>query len=214
MKKIFFAIAAIAMALTSCTIRMNENKDGADGEKVTKILDLKDFSDITVSGEAEIEFTEDSVCKVEFVGKEKVFEKVDIKVENGTLNVSWKDKKPAFIGKNDGYTLRVSAPKLYSLKVAGACDFEADHITADGFSLSISGAGDVEIGKLKADIVTFVIEGAGDIDAVLDNCGDVMVAVTGAGDVKLKGKARSLKKDVAGVADIDIHNLELTTPQQ
>lgn len=213
MKKIFFAIAAIAMALTSCTIHMKDNKEGAAGEKVTKLLDLKDFSAIKVSGAADIEFTEDSVYKVEFVGKEKVFEIVDIKVYNGTLYVSWKDKKPMFFG-NDGYTLRVSAPKLNALEVSGACEFEAGSLTADDFSLYISGAGDVKIGKLKAGNVSINVEGAGDIDAGLDNCGDVKVNIQGAGDVKLKGKARSLKKDVAGVADLNTRNLELATPQQ
>jgi len=207
MKKIFFAIVAVAMVMTSCSIHFKDSKDTKDAkEKVTKTLNLKDFTRIQVSGSADIEFTQDSVFKVEVTCTNKALENAEIKVEDGTLVISSK-KNNKFFNNSEEYDLRISAPMLNSVSVAGACDFDADNITADDFSASIAGAGAFDIEKLKANNVSFSISGAGDIEAFLDNCGSVDVTVAGAGNVDLRGQVHQLNKHVSGMADVNTNKL-------
>lgn len=230
MKKLDFIIVAFALLFASCTIHMGEK--GEDSTKIIKAYDLTDFYGITLIGSGDIEFTQDSVYKVEVEASEGVISRMEISVEDGNLNITpdsdAKEKNSkVFVMKSGKYAVRISAPTLRSVLIVGSGDFDCEKpLTTDSFSLQVVGSGDICFNSITASNITASVVGSGDIDftakdvettdiriagsgdvtANLNSCGVVKVAVDGSGDITLKGDVRSLKKEKG---DIDTSGLKI-----
>lgn len=199
--------ALLSLLFTSCTIHVGEKK--SDEKKTSQQLDLKDFNKIQIAGEAEIDFSQDSIFKVEVSTTKEGFEKMQFYVKDSTLCLCSKDGGKLQIKNLPEYKLHITAPDLKGVHVSGACEFKSYKINTTEFSAHVSGAGEFDIKNLTAEKVDFSISGAGEIDAHLVDCGDVEVNVSGAGVIELSGNARSFKEHHAGIADINTKGLKI-----
>lgn len=199
-------MALISLLFSSCTIRVNNE---TNKPKSTKQFDLKDFNKIHISGNAEIEFIQDSIYKVEVTTTDKGFEILNLEVKDNTLHMDYNDKGRIIINNGPSYKLTVTAPDLQDVTVSGACKLKVQKITTSEFSITTSGASEIDIKNLTAEKVSFSTSGASDIKAHLADCGDVEVQVSGAGNVKLTGNAHSINESTSGVTAIDTKGLKI-----
>jgi len=113
-------------------------------------------------------------------------DKIETKVENGTLIVRFEDEKKFWKNWNgDKMKLKVyiSVKTLDKLNVSGACDvYMEDGISADDLSITLSGASDLK-GKVNAKKLTIDISGASDI-TLNGNAANVDIEASGASDFK------------------------------
>lgn len=207
-KNMAVVITALATILfSSCTIHVGEKK--SDEKTTAKQFDLKDFNKIQISGEADIDFAQDSIYKVEASTTTEGFEQMELTVKDSTLCLSRKGNGKFVLKNGNSVKLRITAPDLKAIHVSGACEFDSYKINTSEFSAHVSGAGEFDIKNLTAEKVDFSISGAGEVEAHLIDCGDVEVSVSGAGDIELSGNARSFTKHTSGVASINTNGLEI-----
>ena len=156
------------------------------GEYV-KQFDVKDFTQIKISGAYVVKIQRGDVFKVTADGREDDVEKLEIKVENNRLRVE-NPAKINLLGSNRRIGLTITLPMLKALDLAGATVSRVE-----GFN----NAGDLDV-----DI-------AGVSKAVLNlNAQRLDLSVSGASKVVLRGKANTLNADLAGACSLDATALQ------
>ena len=174
------------------------------GKVMTKTLTLDDFTHINLEGNADIKFRQGDELSVEAYGNEHAINGNDIKVVDGTLQVSL---KPNADKRQPTIRLTITAPTLESIHVSGAGDIELKDTIDLGndLDISISGAGDVEIDRLKAKSFSLQISGAGDITAQKIKCKKKAdISISGNGDMKADVKANDIQVTISGAGDADL----------
>ena len=114
--------------------------------------------------------------------------------------------------------------------IQGAGDLEMFKMKATSFDFVMEGAGDAHIreGKVQGDAAVVVIgageakmafdcanldvqsDGAGNIDLTTNCKGTIIAKSVGVGDIELKGSAKKLVKQKAGLAHINSKKLEVS----
>jgi len=220
----------VAMIFSSCTIRVSSDKD--NGPKITKEYNLKDFTQMLITGSATVEYVQDSVYSVSVEDSEKALEDLDIKVKEGTLVVGKKDKsddRHIFIGTINGqYKVTVHSPELVAVTVAGAGEFKSEKIAYNTLQIQVNGSGDIDVkefegNSLKAQVAgsgdinlgaknvaetEIAIAGSGDINANFTDCGTVKANIAGSGDITLSGNVEKVETGIAGSGNINQDNLK------
>ena len=211
MKKIL-SILSVAVLAASCqfvsvsgaardaqTVKFN-------GPVVTDTLNLKDFQTILVNGQGDVTFVQDDEFLVVLTANEGVAEKLDCRVEKGTLILE-PEKEYRIRAKK--YAFEVHAPYLTRLTVNGAADLKlGPYADEEDLRLEVNGAGDVSCQQVNVPKLKIVVNGAGDIDALDIQVDELVVEVNGAGDAKLTGEARKAILHLSGAGDIDASRLK------
>ena len=221
MKKTF-AIILTAVALTGCfNIKVKDGlltvsdeaieiasikKIKSEGPAVRKAYEAADFSSVKITGAYDMVFTQGDSALVEVEAAENIHEYLDVKVDDGTLILSTKEK--VNVDKVKAY---VTNPALAGLGINGAGDVDIEGpVKTDDFAIEINGAGDVSVGKLSCKDMTVKINGAGDLDIKDVDCNDISIKINGAGDATLSGKAVNVEASINGVGEIDAKGLDVS----
>lgn len=212
MKKAIYALAASAIlfSLTSCVIEKRHASDGSlNGGYVSRSEAIKPFSELYVSGYAEIIFTQGPTDSVRIEASKETVDLVTVEQDGETLYISKKNspKKINLWGSDDHIYVYLASPNLEKLNLSGANDFTVnDSLLTDNFDVVIAGAGDLKINKLVAsNSVTVSLSGAGDAD--LDNltAKSFVLNMSGAGDVDAKiHDTQTVKVGISGAGDADL----------
>ena len=221
MKKTF-AIILTAVALTGCfNIKVKDGlltvgdetvelaslkKIKSEGPAVKKAYEAADFSSVKISGAYDLVFTQGDSAAVVVEAAENIHGYLDVKVDNGTLILSTKEKVNV-----DKVKVYVTNPALEELGINGAgdVDFEGPVKIGD-LAIEINGAGDVSAEKLSCKNLGVKINGAGDLDIKDIDCNDICIKINGAGDATLSGKAANVEATINGVGEIDASGLEVS----
>lgn len=232
----FIPLVAAAVLTVSC-FHVNPNyKSGKKavtihGEVASRVLDLKDFTNILAEGSPDITLHQSDSFRVVVRTHEDLFEWLDYRVENGTLEIRTKEGHPFRMIKE--YAVEVSAPAFEIIRVNGASDIlmpdgydredgqltflikgsgdvKLGRIRCVQFTAQVEGAGDLQVKSLVTKCMSVGVKGAGDVDAgEIDVDGRVDVQVVGAGDVRLAGHAASCSVKVKGAGDADVRHLKV-----
>lgn len=204
---ICLCISALCMA--ACNFSVSHTKDGfRDSEKwgkvVTKTIEVQPFSEIILSGNVDIRFTQGDTLKVEAYGNEKAIESKNITSNNNILIVSKKEDAP-----NNAPTIKllITAPSLERVNVTGAgdIDFKGEIVLEGNLDLNVSGAGNVNINKLVCNDLDIKITGAGDVTANKITSQKATIQTCGAGDVDASIKATDILLTISGAGDADLN---------
>ncbi len=209
MKKAIYAAAASALilSLSSCVIEKRHASDGSlNGDFVSRSEAIKPFSELWVSGYAEIIFIQGPTDSVRIEANKEIVDLVTVEQDGETLSISKKNAYWKFnlLGKDDRIFIYLASPNLEKLTLSGANDFTVkDSLLTDNFDVVISGSGDLDINKLVAsNTVKLSVSGAG--DANLDNvtAKSFILNMSGAGDVDAKiHDAQTVKVGISGAGD-------------
>ena len=251
MKKYIFLpiaiVAAIATILfTSCTISVRSNGVEIEaGEKTTETRNLEEFNQIRVGGNMNIEFVTSDSSYIEIEAGKNILPHIKTEINDKILKIKLDNKSgnPYYSKEerilhfqtgdviNEGdIKVKVFAPTVEELHLAGAVDFKSDSITSEKFVLEVAGRSDTDIKSLscknmKIDIagssdmklkvngaqnVELSVAGQSDADITFDKCNRAGISIAGAADIKLKGTLNILDKHIAGAASINTDELKLT----
>lgn len=145
---------------------------------------VEPFREIEISGNIELEFTQDSVKSVKVSAPENSIGQVITKVENGVLKV-YSEK----VFMNRSIRLFVSNDSLYSMKASGASRVRTTNtLNAKSLDIEASGASNV-----KMDL---------NISSVVD------VEANGASYCDLDGTANFIKVDASGASKVEADQLK------
>jgi len=224
MKKysLFFSVLFLSL-MVSFTADAQWNKWGkgvsGEGKRVTKTLDLEEFSGIGVSIGAEIHLRQGNKQKVEIKAQQNIIDLIDTEIRNDKWRVRL--EKGTNLKRHDGIDVYITLPMIDELSVAGAGSIvgETDFNDVDDLEVSIAGSGDIMLNGSGEDLEVS-IAGSGDIDLAgfkVDDCevsiagsgdceinvsGSLQVSIAGSGDVKYKGNPDKVKSSIAGSGDV------------
>lgn len=186
-RTLFFLIVAV-LAMTSAQTTYAQQRI------TTKDYNVSAFSVIESNVVGNIEFTYSPNTQVEATGNQEFVDNLVIKVENGVLKLSKKNKidrenffKRFTPSKKSNLKIRIGAPVLTEIRSKGVSDFTAESIDTDKFSIVSDGVGNVNLKNVT--------------------CDELTVRSKGVGNVVLKGKTETLSIKSDGVGDIEARDL-------
>lgn len=209
------AILMSGLAVAACSMGANAQEDegsaGRSGTPVQKSFALSGFDAVGSAGSQDVIVTVGGQHSVRAEGDSEVIERLDIKVEDGTLKIGHKKGSnwPIGWGKDRPKTrIFVTLPAIRSAAVAGSGDMKIDKVQGDAFAASVAGSGDIEIAQMQVGEAKFSVAGSGDIKAA-GTAQRSSASVAGSGDIDAGGvQVRTASVSIAGSGDIRIHASE------
>jgi hypothetical protein len=212
---LFGLIVAIGIAFAAVKVAFGsldavfDNHVGADdeggGSEISRSYDdLKDFDKIDAAGVYDLDVTVGPAFSIALKGSEREMNRVEVKVENGTLVLERNDEgRDIHIGKHMGVKATVTLPALKGFEASGVVDGDIKGVNADSFKVDLSGVGDVNLqgtcGALDVDV-----SGVGDLDAEKLECKSVVVDVSGVGSASVFA-SDSADATISGMGEISIY---------
>lgn len=185
------------------TIISNSGKDNGNKETISKTYNLKDFNKLSVSGFANIHFTQSDSYEIKTEGSPRLVNEIKIRVKDNTLKVGFENNK-IINGNNEHLNIYIKAPNLDSFEMSGACGFTADKIKSKDFNCEISGAGKCHIGKLQSTEAKFEISGAANVKMDIE-ADRLTIENSGAVKTQLGFKGKRLDIDNSGASNMDVN---------
>lgn len=193
---------------------------------VTKEIRVEEFTKLSVSGGADVFFTQRSgKPKVTLYTSDNLVERVQIEVKGSTLQIGF--KRNTRIRSYDKLEVRIEAETLEMvningsgslllknglkgdrlvLNVAGSGDIKGDCIyCAENLTFSIAGSGDVNCNDLRADHLKLSVAGSGDVNCRNLQSRNLGISIAGSGDIKASEvKTDNLNCSIGGSGTITL----------
>ena len=206
MKKLLFVIAGAMLLSTSC-IRIAVNTVKGEGEIITesRTFDVDSVSALGVSSGFDVVL--DSSVEpgvVEITTYQNVLELVEIKVENGSLEIGMRSGTSCSAERLEA---RLSPVGLNIFAVSGGADLMcAEKMAIDGrLVVAVSGGADLDFADVAADEAVVAVSGGADVD-INGVCRHLEAAVSGGADADLSDLcAETVKADASGGADLEVY---------
>ena len=202
-----------------------KQKDGVTNSKTIKID--KAFHAVDADFVTIVNFTQSNEpsCSVEVPALVKTM--VDVYYKDGCLSVKRNGNKRTANNINEYVVVKISAPKLTSLKLATASKATIESlIQKNDVSVEVSAASTVAFGRvecpkldikssgaseatfenIKTESVVADVNGASKV-SLNGNMGNMMLEISGCSTLKAKGKAANADMKVSGVSTVNILNL-------
>ena len=197
------AILIPVLMLGACSVG-GASESESKGQPGSRNFQVGAFDRISLSGSSNVVVTVGGAPSVRAEGDSALLEKLEIKVENGVLQIGYKKGKWSFGRKDHGpVTVHVSAPALRGAEVAGSGDMKIDKVEGEDFVADIAGSGEIELASMRARKASFAIAGSGGVTA----SGAAETAefeIAGSGDVRAGGlQVRSAKVSIAGSGNVE-----------
>ena len=158
-KTLAIAITAAALSLSACNVTGKNAQSYNSGNaaafasegKVTKTLNLKNFSKIKSSLNVDISYTQGNSYKVTVSGTAKALARADISVSNGMLVI---EKKANRTNANNSYddtniVIDITSPRLTAISNTSSLTFSSDSLTTDKFYIDNNGTLQLSPGLVK-----------------------------------------------------------------
>ena len=201
------AIIGAVLVLGACTSHAQEN----GGPRATSQRDFQvgQFQAVSLQGSHDVIVTVGGAPSVRAEGDAEAIERLDIRVENGTLKIgSRSDRRWFSFRSHRGVTIHVTAPSLNGASIQGSGDMRVDRVQAEAFEAEIAGSGDMQIAALQARRASFAVAGSGDIRAA-GTAEESDVSIAGSGNVALERlQTRRTSVSVAGSGDVSVRATE------
>jgi len=201
------AILGIVLALGACSSRGEERE--AARATAQRSFQVGEFRTVSLEGSHDVVVALGAAPSVRAEGEADDLERLDIRVENGTLKIGTRGERRWFdFGHHHRVTVYVTAPALNGARIEGSGDMRVDRAQAEAFEAVIEGSGDLEIGRLQARRANFSVAGSGDIRAA-GTAEQSEISVAGSGSVDLAQlQTRRSSVSVAGSGDISVRASE------
>jgi hypothetical protein len=201
------AILIPVLLLAACS--MGEANEGS-GHKGSRDFPVGSFEKISLAGSSNVIVTVGGAPSVRAEGDSAMLEKLEIKVEGGTLRIGYKKGNWGFGWRKDHgpVTVHVSVPSLTGAEVAGSGDMKIDKVAGGDFTGEIAGSGEIQLASLNARNASFAIAGSGAVTAA-GSAETADFSIAGTGDVHAGGlQVKRAKVSVAGSGNVETKAVE------
>lgn len=189
------------------------DSDDYHGPVATRSFDFDMTKPLEIAMPIDMTFERGETISMTVEGPKKTIDR--LVYEDGELKVPGSHE-----GVGGGIKVKITAPVLPALDIAGPANIEITDLRQPEFRLSMAGAGNVEASG-KVDSLTVDASGAGNIDlasleagdadvslaglgnADINASGKVEAAIAGAGNVTLHRKPRELDSSIAGLGNVE-----------
>jgi len=204
------AIASFGLLAACGTGSAQENEDRqASGRQGNRAFQVGAFDKVALEGPHDVVVSVGGQPSVRAEGDAEALERLDIRVENGSLKIGTRRESAGWFRRHrGGVTVHVTAPSLSGASIGGSGDLRIDRVEAPRFAASIAGSGDIEIGALRARQADFDIAGSGAIRAS-GQAEQASLSIAGNGDLDLAGlQTRRASVSIAGSGDVTLQASE------
>lgn len=181
--------------------------------KTREVPNAPAFSAIEVSGgDINVYFSQGEGHAFAISGPAKLVKATKIKVKENTLFIEYNE--PFFTGDDNDVTVRVTAPQLNRVAVAGEADFESK-TSFQGQDLSIKTRQNGEVSMKNVAVSRINIDAKGSSNVELDyiQASQIRVSSLDRAEVELSGKTGQIEVLKKGMfAEIDTEKLIATQP--
>jgi len=202
------AAGSMAILAAACSAGAQEGDEQARGERGARNFEIGAFQSVSLEGAHDVVVTVGGEPSVRAEGDARAIERLDIRVENGTLKIGSRRGGSWFSSRRGHVTIHVSAPALRAASIGGSGDMRIDRVEAPRFAASIGGSGDMEIGALRARQASFSIAGSGDISAA-GQADEADISIAGSGSVSGESlQTRRADVSIVGSGDVSLRASE------
>ena len=160
------AALLLGLSLGGCNMSANAREDDS---QVRRDFQVGDFHKSSLAGSPNVIVTVGGAPSVRAEGGKSEIDRLDIRVENGSLVIGSKRDHGWSWNFGNGHhhqvTIYVTAPSLAAASIAGSGDMKIDKVAGNDFDASISGSGDMNLASVQVAQAHFSIAGSGDLSA-------------------------------------------------
>lgn len=203
MKPIFFLLTSICI-LTTVTGCKKNNIIGiiGKGDSVTETREINDFDRISLSTDADVDYTQDSVYYVEVTGQKNILEVLDLKKEGSKLVIDFRKN----VWKHNKLKIVIHSPNMKALAISGSGDIRVqNNLQSTDLDLRISGSGNIHLPSLNSSHLDASISGSGDISITGGTTVSQKLSISGSGNMDvLNLNASDCSCKISGSGDMDV----------
>jgi hypothetical protein len=200
------ALILVPLLVVAGACSASAQHDDAAGPAVQRDFQVGAFQGVALEGSMDVVVAVGPQAQVRADGPAAALDRLDIRVENGTLKIGTKhDTMLSWHRSHGRVTVHVTAPPIQRAALGGSGDMRIEQAQAPNFAASVGGSGDMEIAALAAREANFSIAGSGSIRAsgTADQINDT---IAGAGDAALEGlQVNRAHVSLVGSGDSSIH---------
>jgi len=184
------AIALLAAASTASAAEMS--------------VPVTSFDRIELGGSPDVSVVTGKAVSVHANGDRKALDRLDIRVEGGTLRIGTKRGWDWGWGSSTGRVhIAVTVPMVRSVSLGGSGSITVDRVKVAAFGADVGGSGSIKIAALDAAKSDFSVGGSGSI-AAAGLCGNGHASIGGSGSMQLGNlKCATLDASVGGSGSLD-----------
>ena len=174
---------------------------------ITQPYDFKNFTDIELSENIELYYTQADTFDVQAEAHEKILNKADIRLEGYTLRCEGYYLNGKRIKNSDSkIKLYVTAPTLEKIHAQGNCLIIADSVNQHSLDMHLEGASKIDIKKISVDEMDLKCEGASYLKDLYVEAQDFKLDTEGAarGKVTMKGGFCKINSEGASQLELDV----------
>jgi hypothetical protein len=204
------AILLSNLALVACNMSADAQESrGGGGPATQRSFDLAGFDAVGLAGSPNLVVKVGGPHSVRAEGDAETLERLDLRVEDGTLKVGYKKGSWSVDGGNHARTtIYVTLPALRAASLAGSGDIQVDRVQGDSFKASVAGSGDIAVDQMQGGAADFSIAGSGGIRAA-GAAQSASVSIAGSGDIDAGAlQSRTASASVMGSGDVRIQASE------
>ncbi|HET6845254.1 MAG TPA: head GIN domain-containing protein [Anaerolineales bacterium] len=207
MKKLSIVTVVLAIAGLACSSIVPQAVRGS-GNLTTKTFEVGGFSAVELNTIGRVEFVQGEVASLEVEADDNIMPYVDVRVANGTLQLS--DKANALLLPSDTIIFRVTAKNVNALTVSSSGAISSESVAADNLTLALNGSGEISLAKASGRQCTITSDGSGRITVGTLECDRVGLDMSASGVVNLSGETPLLTLVGSGSGDAALGDLKAT----
>jgi hypothetical protein len=200
------------IALVACNMSAEAQEGGSEpgsGTATQRSFNLTGFNAVSLAGSPDLIVTVGGAHSVRAEGDAEMLDRLDLRVEGGTLKVGYKKGNWSMNwGSRPKTRIFVTAPSLRAASLAGSGDIRVDRVQGDSFEASVAGSGDIAIAQMQVGTANFSIAGSGGITAA-GAAQTASASIAGSGDIDAGAlQSRTASASVMGSGDVRIRASE------
>ena len=171
-------------------------------------LEVGEFDSVAVEGSYHVVVHVGERSAVRAEGDSVAVERLDVRVENGTLMIAPRRNMLDFRSFGRGATVHVSAPALDGAFLAGSGTMRVDRVQSQAFEAAVRGSGGLQIEEVRAGQAEFSLSGSGSVQIDALEAAQFDAALSGSGSLRAVGTAETSRVSVNGSGSASLAQLQ------
>jgi len=167
-----------------------------------------EFDSVVLEGSYQVVVHVGDGPSVRAEGDAVAVERVDVRVEDGTLRIAPRGSWLDFRSFGRGATIYVATPALEGARVSGSGPMRVDRVQSEAFEAAVSGSGGLQIEQVRARSAQFSVSGSGSLQVDALEAERFEAALSGSGGLRAAGTAGSSRVTVRGSGSARLDQLQ------
>jgi hypothetical protein len=199
-------ILGILLLLAGCHSGAVGNEGGH--AMAERSFNVGEFDSVALQGSYQVVVHVGDGPSVRAEGEAAAVERLDVRVDNGTLRIASRGSWLDFRSFGRGATIYVATPTLDAATVRGSGPMTVDRIQSESFEAAVSGSGGLRIEEVRARSAQFSVSGSGSLRVDALQAEQFEAALSGSGGLRAAGTAGNSRVTVRGSGSARLDQLQ------